>query len=265
MQEVSWGDKMRGFSFYDKEKNKNTLDTLANALNNRKQTKINTGSITATPQQKDNSDEELVNGAFRFGKGLYNLYNKGKENGYFNFGNNSGPTTFSMNDYTSAGGNGGFNAIDNLSFTNKGGGLDNLSFMGSSNAGGVDNLSFANLGESAGSAAGSSGGFKGFGNFGGGSGGGAPWGAIAGFVKQGYNGLTGKNEADYSDTEQTVAYPLQGAAMGSSFGPWGALGGALYGLGYSFKDDIGLGDNELLTDLIFPIGMGDEHQGLIRM
>lgn len=242
---------MRGFSFYDKEKNKNTLDTLANALNNRKQTKINTGTITAAPQQKDNSDAELVNGAFRFGKGLYNMYNKGKENGYFNFGNNSGPTTFSLSDYTSAGGNGGFDAIDNLSFTNKGGG--------------VDNLSFANLGDSAGSAAGSSGGFKGFGNIGGGSGGGAPWGAIAGFAKQGYNGLTGKNEADYSDTEQTVAYPLQGAAMGSSFGPWGALGGALYGLGYSFKDDIGLKDNDLLTDIFFPIGMGDEHQGLIRI
>lgn len=251
MQEVSWGDKMRGFSFYDKEKNKNTLDTLANALNNRKQTKINTGSITAAPQQKDNSDAELVNGAFRFGKGLYNMYNKGEENGYFNFGNNSGPTTFSLGDYTSAGGNGGFDALDNLSFTNKGGGLNNLSF--------------ANLGEGAGSAAGSSGGFKGFGNFGGGSGGGAPWGAIAGFAKQGYNGLTGKTDADYSDTEQTVAYPLQGAAMGSSFGPWGALGGALYGLGYSFKDDIGLKDNDLLTDVFFPIGMGDEHQGLIRI
>lgn len=237
---------MRGFSFYDKEKNKNTLDTLANALNNRRQTNINTGSITAAPQQKDNSDAELVNGAFRFGKGLYNMYNKGKENGYFNFGNNSGPTTFSLSDYTSAGGNGGFNAIDNLSFTNKGAG--------------IDNLSFANLGEGASSAAGSSGGFKGFG-----SGGGTPWGAIAGFAKQGYNGLTGKNEANYSDTEQTVAYPLQGVAMGSSFGPLGALVGGLYGLEYSLKDDIGLKDNSLLTNVFFPIGMGDEHQGLIRI
>lgn len=260
---------MRRFSFYDKQKNKDTLNTLANALNNRKQTSVNTGTITApTRQEKDNSTEELINGTYRFGKGLYNLYNKGKENGYFNFGNNSGLSTFSMNDYTSAGGNGDFSSLNNLSFSNKGGGLDNLSFTGSSGTSGIDNLSFSNLGSSAGSAAssaGSSGGFKGFGNFGGSSGGGAPWGAIAGFAKQGYNGLTGKNEADYSDTEQTVAYPLQGAAMGSSFGPWGALGGALYGLGYSFKDDIGLKDNELLTDIFFPIGMGDEHQGLIRI
>ena len=58
---------------------------------------------------------------------------------------------------------------------------------------------------------------------------------------------------------------MQGAATGSMFGPWGALGGALYGLGYSFKDDIGLDDNNWLTTLLFPIGMGDEHQGIISV
>ena len=45
--------------------------------------------------------------------------------------------------------------------------------------------------------------------------------------------------------------------MGASFGPWGALGGALYGLGYSFKDDLGLKDSNFLTQMLFPIGMGD--------
>jgi len=110
------------------------------------------------------------------------------------------------------------------------------------------------------------------GYFGGGSGGssggggGVPWGAIANGVKSGYNTILDKKDEngydDYSDMEETIIYPLQGAAQGSALGPWGALGGALYGLGYSFKDDIGLENNNWLTDLIFPIGMGDEHQGL---
>lgn len=92
-----------------------------------------------------------------------------------------------------------------------------------------------------------------------------PWGAIASFAKKGYGALTGHNDGNYSDLEETFAYPLQGAATGSMFGPWGALGGALYGLGYSLKDDIGLKDNNFLTNLLFPIGMGDEHKGFIKM
>lgn len=90
-----------------------------------------------------------------------------------------------------------------------------------------------------------------------GSDGGTPWGAIAGVAKSGYNAITGHNDKDYSDTEESIIYPLQGAATGSMFGPWGALGGALYGLGYSFKDDLGMKDSNFLTKLIFPIGMGD--------
>lgn len=101
------------------------------------------------------------------------------------------------------------------------------------------------------------------------SGGGAPWGAIASGVKTGYDTLFDKKDEngydDYSDFEQTMVYPGMGAAYGSSFGPWGALGGAAYGLGYSFKDDVGLKDNDWLTTLIFPIGMGDEHEGLISL
>lgn len=104
------------------------------------------------------------------------------------------------------------------------------------------------------------------GGSGGSGGGGTPWGAIASGVKTGYDTIFDKKDEngydDYSDMEEAIIYPLQGAAAGSSFGPWGALGGALYGLGYSFKDDLGLEDNEWYTDLLFPIGMGDEHQGL---
>ncbi len=84
-----------------------------------------------------------------------------------------------------------------------------------------------------------------------------PWGAIGAIGKQSYNLLSGKDDKDYSDTEESVIYPLQGASIGANFGPWGALGGALYGLGYSLKDDVGLKDSNFLTQLIFPIGMGD--------
>ena len=90
-----------------------------------------------------------------------------------------------------------------------------------------------------------------------GSGGGMPWGAIGSVVKSGYNAITGHNDKDYSDLEESIIYPLQGAATGSKFGPWGAAGGALYGLGYSFKDDLGMKDSNFLTQLLFPIGMGD--------
>ena len=78
--------------------------------------------------------------------------------------------------------------------------------------------------------------------------------------KQGYNLISGKNDKKYSDLEEAIIYPLQGASIGASYSggnPWGALGGALYGLGYSFKDDLGLKDSNFLTQLIFPIGMGD--------
>ena len=87
-----------------------------------------------------------------------------------------------------------------------------------------------------------------------------PWGAIGAVGKQSYNLISGKDDKNYSDLEETIIYPLQGASMGASFSggnPWGALGGALYGLGYSFKDDLGLKDSNFLTQLIFPIGMGD--------
>lgn len=48
---------------------------------------------------------------------------------------------------------------------------------------------------------------------------GTPWGAIAGVGKNTYNFITDKTPSEYSDTEQSVIYPLLGAAMGSRFGP----------------------------------------------
>ena len=84
-----------------------------------------------------------------------------------------------------------------------------------------------------------------------------PWGAIGSVAKSAYNNITGHNDDNYSDIEESMIYPLQGASKGAMFGPWGALGGALYGLGYSFKDDLGLKDSNFLTQMLFPIGMGD--------
>lgn len=84
-----------------------------------------------------------------------------------------------------------------------------------------------------------------------------PWGAIGSFAKKGYKAFTGHDDSNYSDLEESIIYPLQGAAKGSMFGPWGAAAGALYGLGYSFKDDLGLKDSNFLTQLLFPLDMGD--------
>lgn len=90
------------------------------------------------------------------------------------------------------------------------------------------------------------------------SGGGkTPWALIGALAKTGYNKLSNKTDKDYSDTEESIIYPLQGASMGAQFGPWGALGGALYGLGYSFKDDLGMKNSNFLTQITHPIDMGD--------
>ena len=139
-------------------------------------------------------------------------------------------------------------------FGNAGGSLFGGYNLGGSNAGaGTLGSSSAS---SAATEAGKSGGlFGGSGGSGGGSS--VPWAMIAKVAKEGYNGISGHDDKEYSDTEESIIYPLQGAAMGSMFGPWGALGGALYGLGYSFKDDLGMKDSNFLTQITHPIGMGD--------
>lgn len=97
---------------------------------------------------------------------------------------------------------------------------------------------------------GSSGGAKG-------GGGGTPWALIGQVAKSGYNAITGHDDEDYSDVEESIIYPLQGASIGSMFGPWGAAGGAMYGLGYSFLDDLGLKKSNFITQITHPIGLGD--------
>lgn len=133
-------------------------------------------------------------------------------------------------------------------------GNESSALFGDYNIGG-SNAGVGSLGSSsAATEAGKSGGL-----FSGSSGGGSsvPWALIGKVAKEGYNGISGHDDKEYSDVEESIIYPLQGASMGAQFGPWGAAGGALYGLGYSFKDDLGMKDSNFLTQVLFPIGMGD--------
>lgn len=126
---------------------------------------------------------------------------------------------------------------------------NNSSFGSSSILNGIN--SFVNSGSSGAGASGGSGGS--------GAGGSVPWAAIGALAKGGYNSLTNQTDKDYSDTEESIIYPLQGASLGAQFGPWGAAGGALYGLGYSFKDDMGLKDSNFFTKMLYPIDLGGDY------
>lgn len=96
--------------------------------------------------------------------------------------------------------------------------------------------------------------------------GGAGWAMGADMGKNLYNSLSGKTDKDYSDTEESIIYPLEGAAKGYSYGgPWGALGGAVYGLGYSLKDDLGLKDSNFFTKMLFPIDMGGDYNDWFKI
>ena len=270
---------MRKMSFYSKNRNNEALKTLSGALaSSRKNSSVSTpgnpvsqGSFgSGVSGSYSNNSNDDSRGYYQFGKGLGQIYNAGKEKGWFNFG--SADTSDVGNGAASGSLDMSLGNAEGLSFlgNGSGGNIDNLSFMNSGSSlgggGGIDSLSFSNLGSAAdtGTAASSGGGFS-WGS-GGSGGGGMPWGAIAGVAKQGYNYITDQDPSEYSDLEQSTIYPLQGAAIGGSYGGgWGALGGALYGLGYSFKDDVGLKDNDWLTTVLFPIGMGDEHKGIIQV
>ena len=188
--------------------------------------------------------------------GFYNNFNSsyaqsgGTGNGFNNLGNLLGKGLSSLGSNGSSTGNSAL--VNALSGNSSGSAItDAINGTGGSGSAITDAI---NNSMSSGSS--NSGGF--LSKFkGGSSGGGVPWAMIGGLAKGGYNSISGKDDKDYSDTEESVIYPLQGASMGAQFGPWGAAAGALYGLGYSFKDDLGLKDSNFLTQMLFPIGMGD--------
>lgn len=188
--------------------------------------------------------------------GFYNNFNSsyaqagGTGNGIDNLGNLLGKGLSSLGSNASSTGN---SALVNALSGNSSGSAITNAINGTGGSGSA--ISDA-INSSMSSGSGGNGGF--LSKFkGGSSGGGVPWAVIGGLAKGGYNAISGKGDEDYSDVEESTIYPLQGASIGASFGPWGALGGALYGLGYSFKDDLGLKDSNFLTQMLFPIGMGD--------
>lgn len=224
-------------NLYDKQKNINKTNALANALQSaRLDTRNNVTPFQPVQTAQNPESQSLFGGANDLLSGAGNLYRGLQQSGLLN--NNSG---FNGSNSTIS------NAINNNIF---GGGESNSILSSSINdnimgTSGNDNVLKGAISENVSSGGGSWASS-------------APWGAIANVGKSFYNNISGHNPSDYSDTEQGIIYPLQGAANGFSYGgPWGALGGALYGLGYSFKDDIGLDDSNFLTQMLFPIGMGD--------
>ena len=235
----------RKATFGNREKNKNNIESLSQALSSRSQTNINTGGGGfSQPYSSQEKEDDVWGGGANAAKGVFKLGKALYDSKYGNTGGtSSGLFSNAANNYISGSGGDSYGMFGNAANSYISGGE-----LGGSSA----------VGDAIGSEVGSSGG-----GFGGG--GSVPWAMIAKGAKAGYNGIMGKDDSDYSDMEETIVYPLQGAATGSSFGPWGAAGGALYGLGYSFKDDLGLDDNDFLTTMLFPIGMGDEHSGLIQL
>jgi hypothetical protein len=212
-------------------KNKDT-NLLVQALSTRRQP-VSGGKVTLPNMQKSNSGDNVLGGATDLLGGGTKLLNGLSNSGLFQNNSSSGLGIFgnAANDYISE-------KPDYGIFGN----AANESIMGSVGGGSA-------VGDAVNSEVG--GGF---------SGGSLPWGAIASVAKGGYNTISGHNDKDYSDLEESIIYPLQGAgkAAGYSGGnPWAALGGALYGLGYSFKDDLGLKDSNFLTQMLFPLDMGD--------
>lgn len=204
-----------------------------------------TNDKVRTQQQGEDSD---------IGGGLTNIAKAAKTfMGSGSTGSSSVPSMYQFGNLGSSASSG--SVPSQYQFGNAGGSLFGGYNLGGSNAG-AGTLGSTGA-SSAATEAGKSGGLFSGGSGGSGGGGSVPWALIAKVAKEGYNGISGHDDEEYSDVEESVIYPLQGAAMGSMFGPWGAAGGALYGLGYSFKDDLGMKDSNFLTQMLFPIGMGD--------
>ena len=154
--------------------------------------------------------------------GFYNNFNSsyaqsgGTGNGFNNLGNLLGKGLSSLGSNGSSTGN---SALVNALSGNSSGSVitDAINGTGGSGSAITDAI---NSSMSSGSGSSSNGFLSKF--KGGSSGGGVPWAMIGGLAKGRYNSISGKDDKDYSDTEESIIYPLQGASMGAQFGPWGA-------------------------------------------
>lgn len=202
--------------FYDKDKRKNNLQTLAYALSKRDTTPINVGGITPV-QAKLQSGQDTVSGAGDLLSGGMKFYNGLKNSGVFDKGQGimSGEAelggwlpkdTLIGGNYFGSGSSGSM-TFDNLGASNSG--VPALGYLGVAN--GLMN--------------GLNQGFNSDDKIMGGFGNGA----------QGFFGIDSKND---SDVMQSIKGAANGALMGLPFGgPIGAAVGAILGLGSSFLDD----------------------------
>lgn len=213
---------MNKLSFYNKDRNNSTLQTLSQALANRDKSEINTGTV---PQYRKSSNDDISGGASSF---LNNGLKLGKTL-FENYGNSG-----SGNTDLSAVGNAANNFVNDVPDYGTVGNAINSEVMGT-----------AGTGSAVGDAIGAEAGGSFLGNV-------APYGGIImGGLRAGMNGLNGGDWKDDvpqsffginpegSDTSQALNGAMQGAIMGMPFGgPIGAAIGAALGLGASFLDDI---------------------------
>ena len=142
--------------------------------------------------------------------GFYNNFNSsyaqagGTGNGIDNLGNLLGKGLSSLGSNSSSTGNSAL--VNALSGSSGGSAITNaINGTGGSGSAITDAIS-----SSMSSGSGSNGSF--LSKFkGGSSGGGVPWAMIGGLAKGGYNSISGKDDKDYSDVEESIIYPLQGA------------------------------------------------------
>lgn len=215
---------MNKLSFYNKDRNNSTLQTLSQALANRDKSEINTGTVPQYRKSSNNNDDDvfgnagsLLNNGLKLGKTLFEKY-----------GSSGGDTDLS------AVGNAANNFVNDVPDYGAVGNAINSEVMGT-----------AGTGSAVGDAIGAEAGGSFLGNV-------APYGGIImGGLRAGMNGLNGGDWKDDvpqsffginpegSDTSQALSGAAQGAIMGMPFGgPIGAAIGAALGLGASFLDDI---------------------------
>jgi len=196
--------------FYDKEKNKSRLDSLANALSKRDNTPINIGTINGGYTNNTKSDN-VMGGTSDLLSGATKLYGGLRDSGLFN------KPTGDFNNTLLGGNYFGSNSTGSMT-------MDNV--LGNSGSG---SMVFDSLGQSTG--------FNGMPLIGNAIGGLNGY-ASTGDWKDGIQGIFGTNSND-SDIMQGIKGTANGAMTGASIGgPWGAVIGGLLGLGSSFIDDI---------------------------
>lgn len=212
---------MNKMSFYNKERNNNTLQRLSEALANRDKSSIDIGTVTPRIRQgSDNVAEgasSFAQNGFKLGKALFDNYKGNDED--FNFGTV---------------GNAANNYVKDIPDFGTVGNAANSNILGT-----------AGTGSAVGDAIGTQTGTSFLSNV-------APYGGvIMGGLRAGKSGLSGGDWKDdvpqsffgidpkSSDTSQALNGAVQGAMMGLPFGgPIGAAAGAILGLGTSFLDDI---------------------------